>query len=334
VSRASILQQAIEEAKALAASGLYNGRTAASLVPSILVGYRFGLDATTAVSNITVEKGKVTFSASFQLSLLAASPKHDYRVVESNDKICRIEFLRTKNGIEITSVGQAEFNIKEAEKAKLTKKDVWNYYASDLLFARCATRGIRRYAPDLLMGNAAYTREELGADIGEAIRKIGISHGPIVLPADKLIAMGAVEVPSTIAPAVSSATCILAPVPPAQQQNTKPDDRPGGPGKATIAQIADIRRVKEALKIPADAWKTILAKRNVASAVQLEEAEADKLIVALRGKIVAQQLAEGSASASPATETVSHRADLAAEQAQREATAAAATTFPVATSNS
>jgi hypothetical protein len=127
-----------------------------------LIGRALGIDPATACGNIGFARGKPTFSAALQSALIARSTSYRYEVGEVTDDRAELRFF--KFGL---PVGISSYTIAEAKKAGLTSKQVWQAYASDLLFARALTRGVRRYCPDVLVGNAAYTREEAGEDVHE-----------------------------------------------------------------------------------------------------------------------------------------------------------------------
>lgn len=64
--------------------------------------------------------------------------------------------------------------------------------------------------------------------------------------------------------------------------------QPAAPGKAADAQLAALRRLKDALQIDGDAWvHKILAKRGVTTARDLTAAQADELIGALQYRLSA-----------------------------------------------
>jgi hypothetical protein len=58
----------------------------------------------------------------------------------------------------------SSFTIEEAKRAKLTDKDNWKNFASDMLFARALTRGQRRYAPDVAIGSV-YAEGEIADEV-------------------------------------------------------------------------------------------------------------------------------------------------------------------------
>jgi hypothetical protein len=161
---AAISAMVREIAERLSKSGPFEGASPAQLEARIWIGLALGIDPGTACSNINFSRGKATFSAALQASLLARSAKYDYAVIEASEVKCSIQFICNAK-----HHGIAIFTIDEAKRAGLTSKSVWQAYPSDLLFARCLTRGIRRFAPDLLAGSAAYTAEETGADHHEPV---------------------------------------------------------------------------------------------------------------------------------------------------------------------
>ncbi len=240
-------------ASALAASGSYDGADAATLLPRIAHGVAMGADPATAASNITVSKGKVVLSATFQAARLIRNGKVRYDITHASEE--RVELTWYRNG---EKVGTSTFTIAEAKRAGLTSKTVWANYPEDLLFARALTRGIRRHAPETLAGTPAYTAEEVGADVTHAIGQ------PVPLLA--------------AAPGDPGHRC--------------------GPGetapKPTAAQLDELRRLKNELAIPDDAWREIVKRRGGSrSAREFTPQEADDLIAALRHRVSTQQLQDG-----------------------------------------
>jgi hypothetical protein len=130
-----------------------------------------------------------------------------------------------------------------------------------MLYARTLTRGIRRFAPDLLTGNAAYTAEEVGEDTREAI------------------------LPSTISRQATTSTAI------ATEANGKPKR-----GTVTDRQLHDLKCCREMLEITLDAWRNqILTKRGVASATELSTEAAAALISSLKTRMDIKAMEEGLA---------------------------------------
>src|SRR5262249_21575363 len=107
-------------ARALAASGCYDGADAATLLPRIALGLGAGTDPATAWSNITISKGKAAFSASFQAALLVRRGVVRYDIVTASEEVVELAWFR-----EGKQVGTSKFTIAEAKRAGLTSKAVW-----------------------------------------------------------------------------------------------------------------------------------------------------------------------------------------------------------------
>jgi hypothetical protein len=197
-----------------------------------------------------VSRGKVVFSAALQSGLLAKSEKYSVEVLEATDEKASVRFFRDGK-----PVGVSTFTIAEAKRAGLTNKQVWQQYPSDLLFARAMTRGIRRFAPDLLVGNAAYTREEVGEDV----------HEPL----------GGIPVP-----------------PPTPAKKESPTPEPPA-GTVTDEQLAGLRAAVQALRMPGEKWKEILARRGVKEGKDLSREQAAEILQKLNHLVAIRQLEEG-----------------------------------------
>jgi hypothetical protein len=253
----SVFQVLWEIAERLAKNGAFDGANANQLYARILIGDALGVDPATACGNITFTRGKPVFSAAIQAALLARSSKYAMEVVEVSDERCAQRFL--KDGKPLYAV---VYTMDEAKRAGLASKDVWRKYPSDLLFARALTRGVKRYCPDLLVGNAAITPEEMGAD----------AHEPIP---------STIEVkPKEPEPAVAAPAAA---------------DKPKR-GSITDQQLHDIKSLNELLQIPRDDWKDkVLAKRKVESARELSKEQAAELISALKTRLDIKSMKEGLA---------------------------------------
>ncbi len=130
----------------------------------ILKGRELGISFMTAVSNIHIITGKPTMSAELIQGLARKNlPGLVINILQSDSKIAKIEFIRPERGAKpfIQS-----FSWEDAERAKLTSKDVWKGYPAAMLWSRCVTAGLRKVCPEALMG-ISYTPEELGKDIDQ-----------------------------------------------------------------------------------------------------------------------------------------------------------------------
>jgi hypothetical protein len=105
-----------------------------------------------SLKNINIISGQVACNAQLMLSL-ALRNGVTYEVKEESDTGAKIEFRRG----DMSYV--SEFSKKDAEAAGLTGKDNWKKYPKDMYFWRCVAKGIRRVAPDAVMG--LYTPDEI-----------------------------------------------------------------------------------------------------------------------------------------------------------------------------
>lgn len=202
---------------------------AGAIYARLLIAAELNVGPAAALGSISITKGKPAIAAALQSALVQRSGRWRYEVVECNDEAAELAWFDGDR-----QVGESTYTIEQAKRAGLLKKDVWQQYPGDLLFARAMTRGIRRYCPSVLAGMPSYTREELGENVHEPARP-----------------------------------------------------------KATDEQLALIKQLKDDLRIDADSWAAILAKRNVKSARDLSPEEADKLVIALRHRAEVADLEEG-----------------------------------------
>jgi hypothetical protein len=236
-----------EVAERLARSGPFEGASPAQLEARIWIALALGIDPATACSNINFSRGKAILSAALQAALLARGPKYGFEPGEMTDTKAEIVFYRDGKPFRTAS-----YTIEEARRAKLTNKDVWLAYPSDLLYARALTRGVRRYAPDLLAGNVAYTAEEIGADAHEPIPSKDVQESA--------------PPPATTKPTRGTIT---------DQQ---------------LADLKCARELLQIPL--ADWRSKILAKRSVESAVYLSAEQAAELLSALKTRINVVQMQE------------------------------------------
>lgn len=144
----------LRQAEVLVNSGLLPAeiKTPAAAVTVMLTGRELGIPPMQAFRSIYVVKGKPTLSAQLMGALILRAG-HSYRVIESSNTRCEIEFRR-KNGI----IYRHEFAIEDAKRAGLGGQ-TWQAYPKAMLFSRCMSAGARVAMPDVLAG--MYTPEEL-----------------------------------------------------------------------------------------------------------------------------------------------------------------------------
>lgn len=156
--RFDVMQRA---AKAMVASGYFkDSKDLAQAVTKVMAGAELGIPPFAAMTGIHIIQGKPALGANLIATLVKNDPRYNYKVVKCDNEECIIDWFE---GGEL--VGQSSFTFEEAKIAGLTVKDNWKRYTSDMLFARCITRGGRRFTPGIFGGAPIYTPDELGADI-------------------------------------------------------------------------------------------------------------------------------------------------------------------------
>lgn len=140
-----------------------------------LMGEAFGWHPMRAVRSIYIVDGRPEMSAESMLALV--------REKMPNARIYPIERTRMRAAVkvkrDITDEHEPwceiEFTHEDAAKAGLLKKDVWQKYEPDMLWARCVSRTCRVFFSDVVAG--AYTFgeiEDLGAiDTTATDRQVG-----------------------------------------------------------------------------------------------------------------------------------------------------------------
>jgi len=145
----------------LLATDMFNSRmfrgveTPAQAVAIIQMGAELGFGPVTALNIIKIIQGQMTVAARGLLALAQNKAGVSWNVIESDDKRCSIKFSRPK--WEDMTIS---FTLEDARAAGLVRPGGgWDKYPADMLFARCASRGVRRIAPDAISG--LYATEEI-----------------------------------------------------------------------------------------------------------------------------------------------------------------------------
>lgn len=142
--------------RVLSQSGYFtDARDEAKAVTKILLGRELGVGPVSALMNIDIVENKPSLKPALMAALIQRSGRFAYRVRESTDQACRIEFFEGAQPL-----GIASFTLEEAAKADLTRKTNWQRYPSDMLFARAMSRGARRFCPGIFLG-VVYAPEEV-----------------------------------------------------------------------------------------------------------------------------------------------------------------------------
>lgn len=149
----SSLTEIMSIGKAFAESGMFPDiKTAAQAVVKIQAGAEMGIPPFAAMSGIHIIQGKPTVGAGLMAANVKGSGKYDYRVKESTEKICSIDFYQGKENI-----GNSTFSIEDAKKAGTKNLDK---FPKNMLFARAISNGVKWYCPDIFAG-PVYVPEEM-----------------------------------------------------------------------------------------------------------------------------------------------------------------------------
>jgi hypothetical protein len=143
--------------KALFASGIFTDtRSQAVAFAKILAGQEFGLGPFAAMQEISFINGKPNLSATAKAAKIKESTKYDYRVVELDNKHCKLEFTQHDKVI-----GTVVYDEEMAKTGgEYSRNANYKTHPDDMYFAGALRKGQRRYAPDALNGIATYDREE------------------------------------------------------------------------------------------------------------------------------------------------------------------------------
>jgi hypothetical protein len=112
---------------------------------------------TTALHNLVWDEtlGKGAMTAQLMGALLLRGGV-GYTMEFGGTQVCSMTFERA-DGL---TGGTVDWKITEAIAAGIAGSHTWQAYPRDMLFARCLSRGARRFAPDLILG-FGYTLDEL-----------------------------------------------------------------------------------------------------------------------------------------------------------------------------
>jgi hypothetical protein len=139
--------------KAFAESGMFpDTKSAAQAIVKIQAGQEIGIPPFAAMSGIHIIQGKPTIGAGVIAAIVKGSGKYDYRVKESTEKICSIDFFQGKE-----LLGNSTFTMEDAKKAGTKNLDK---FPKNMLFARAISNGVKWYTPDVFSG-PVYVPEEM-----------------------------------------------------------------------------------------------------------------------------------------------------------------------------
>lgn len=175
-------------------SGLFpNAKSVQGVLAIIEYGRELGLPPVAALQTLCVINGKLAMEAKAMLAVAHKNAGVTWKIDKLNDTECAMTFMRPG-----APPIQSSFTEAEAKEAGLLNKTSWKLYKQDMLFARCASRGVRRIAPDAVLG--LYSTEEM-RDVKE------IESAGIEVPDDKELQVHrTVIVPATVPAEVAATT--------------------------------------------------------------------------------------------------------------------------------
>jgi hypothetical protein len=145
--------------KAFHESGMFpDVRSTAQAIVKIQCGQELGIGPFASMSGIHIIQGKPTIGAGVMAAMVKGSNKYDYRVIESSEAVCSIDFFQGKE-----KIGNSTFTIADAKKAGTKNLDK---FPKNMLFARAMSNGVKWYTPDVFAG-PVYVPEEMEAPITE-----------------------------------------------------------------------------------------------------------------------------------------------------------------------
>jgi hypothetical protein len=151
-------------AKWVVESGLFGrGITQAQAGLKMLVGRELGIQPLAAVRNIYIFEAQgrpvVILDATLMGAVVRTSGRYDYEVEQHDDDATVLAMYRVNNYAtrvdqERVLLGRESFSQQDAVKRKLANKPgPWSEgYAKEMRFARCLSRLVDHYAPELLLG--------------------------------------------------------------------------------------------------------------------------------------------------------------------------------------
>lgn len=150
----------------LAKSGFFaDARDESKAVAKILAGREYGFAPIVSMSGIHIIEGKLSIGANLLATLIKRSENYRYKVVHLDRSRCELQFLE-RDGDSWGPCGpNISMTMDDAKGYAINKDGIlkknWKDSPDDMLFARCISKGFRRYCPDLTGGMAAYTEGEI-----------------------------------------------------------------------------------------------------------------------------------------------------------------------------
>jgi hypothetical protein len=121
----------------------------------IQAGKELGIQPFQAMNSFEIIQGKIGIKPIALGALIKRSGKYDYKIIESTEKLCKIDFF--ENGLHLAS---EIFTFEMASNMGLTARDQWKKQPKNMLIWRCLAFGCRHHCPDIIYGTL-YDVEEI-----------------------------------------------------------------------------------------------------------------------------------------------------------------------------
>lgn len=157
-------------------------KSAAQACVKIMAGQEIGIPPIASMRGIYIVKGQVSMSSQIMAALIKRSPTYDYRVVETTNQQCSIQFF--ENG---EPCGNSTYSIDDAKVAKLSAGDTWQKHPKMMLFNRAMSNGAKMYCPDIFHGSPYVEGEVDDAIVDEDARDIPVMTEvhPVTTPSEQ-----------------------------------------------------------------------------------------------------------------------------------------------------
>ncbi|NDZ93303.1 hypothetical protein G3I13_01830 [Streptomyces sp. SID6673] len=132
----------------------------------IIAGVEFGIQPFASMRGINIINGNAEMSSNLMAAKVKKHPKYDYKVVESSNEGCTLEFTELVSG-KTVSLGKSTWTIDDAKRAGLTRNPTWQKFPMNMCFARALSNGVRMYTPDVFYGAPVYVEGEISGEFPE-----------------------------------------------------------------------------------------------------------------------------------------------------------------------
>ncbi len=151
-----------------------NARNSYGAYAIVQYGSELEIPPMTALQTMSIISGKICMAAQMMLTL-ALKRGVEYKITVDSDKEVVVIFSR--KGFESYT---SSFSIEEAKRAGIFKaQGGWEKWPRDMCFWRAVTRGLRRIAPDVILGLYAIEEIKDAPPLNEPVEAEVVTNGKI-----------------------------------------------------------------------------------------------------------------------------------------------------------